>query len=110
MDRDRVLWGFRAATCGMENAEARWLKRAQSGLTDEQLVEALRYEIGAMGGRSSAEGWVEYSRDGLQIWIAETSLSRYSTPPTLRGNATVRMAREVYGIGDPGAVQMGLFA
>lgn len=110
LPREDVVRAFRRATCGFENAEQRWHQRSQTGLTDEQLADALKFELGLLGGECGGSvGWLEYQGDGLKIWASETYISRHRDPPTLQGAATLRMARDVYGIRDPEDRQLGLF-
>jgi len=51
---------------------------------------------------------VTYQGNGLKIWADHCAGSR-SRPPILEGQATLRLAREVYGIADPEERQIGLF-
>ena len=61
--------GFRAATCGMAGAAARWRERAAKGMSDDELAKALASEIGIFGGRSSPDGIsLTYQGAGLKIW------------------------------------------
>jgi hypothetical protein len=48
-EADRIA-GFMKATGGMSGACDRWKERAATGLSDAELAEALRYELGIMGG------------------------------------------------------------
>jgi hypothetical protein len=107
---DEKIWAFRRATNSMCNSGKRWAERVASGLTDEQLAEAIKYELGSMGGSSGPGSLsVEYAGDGLKIWAGHGTAGRHSTPPICLGPATVRLAREVYGIRDPEERQFGLF-
>lgn len=64
-----------------------------------------------MGGSSGHDNGlaVEEEGNGLKIWAARGWAHRHTTPPTWAGTATVRAARQVYGISDPNDKQMGLF-
>jgi hypothetical protein len=107
-DGDRVE-AFRLATTGFERAAERWQAAANRGLTDEQLAQMLSDEIGMFGCRRSVVGLnVEFQRTGLRgTW---ESTVRTTNPPIYQGDATVRMARVVYGIAEPGMRQLDLFA
>jgi hypothetical protein len=92
----------------MENAPKRWAERVSRGLSDEQLTEALQYELGQFGASSTGNLGLTYQGNGLKIW-ADHCVGTRSRPPILEGQATLRLAREVYGIADPADKQMGLF-
>jgi hypothetical protein len=104
-DKIRAL---RLAAESMEDAPKRWAERIRTGQTNEQLARALEYEFGQFGGCSRDDIGVTYQRNGLKIW-AHRCIGGRSRPPILEGQATVRLAREVYGIADPEEKQMGLF-
>lgn len=87
LSHEDKLYAFRRATNGFSQSEGRWKERAERGLTDEELKAALEYELGIYGG-SGGPG--------------DMSL-------TFQAAATIRMAREVYGIKDPTDTQMALF-
>ena len=78
--------GFRAATCGMAGAAARWRERAAKGMSDGELAKALAYEIGIFGGSSSADGVsLTYQAAGLKIWIRWEIENTHEQPPTFQG-------------------------
>ena len=82
----------------MQDAADRWAQRAARGLTDDQLTEALRYELGIFGG-SSAYGdcpALTYQGAGLKIWAGWEFQNHVTTKPTFQGAATIAMARQVY--------------
>ena len=102
--------GFRAATCGMAGAAARWRERAAKGMSDDELAKALASEIGIYGGRSSPDGIsLTYQGAGLKIWNSWEIENTHEQPPTFQGRATMAMAREVYWIKDPADSQLALF-
>jgi hypothetical protein len=102
--------GFRKATCGMAGSAARWQERAAKGMSDDELSQALAYEIGTFGGSSSPDGIsVSYQAAGLKIWISWEIVNTHQTLPLFQGKATLAMARAVYGIADPSDRQMMLF-
>ncbi len=110
LTQDDVRNGFIRAVCSYSGARERWTERSSTGLTDEELKEALAYELGTAGG-SGAKGalHVNYQGAGLKIWIAWEIVNPYSMPPTLQGSGTMRMAREVFAIADPNNDQLALF-
>lgn len=101
---------FVQATTGFANAVERWKQRAATGLTDEQLIEALRFEIGIFGGGSGPDRMATAHQGAcLKIWASWTGWIDTSTEkPIFAGTATIRMAREVYGIENPEDGQMWL--
>ncbi len=104
------LYAFKRATGGIERAAKRWAERAATGLTDEQLAEALAYEIGIFGGSCGpGELHPTYQRAGLKIWASWESMNHVTDRPIFEGRATIAMAREVYGIRDPSDMQLSLF-
>ncbi len=61
---------FIRATRGFSGAAERWKERAAAGMTDDQLAEALKYELGIEGGASATDTVPAYwmKGAGLQIW------------------------------------------
>ena len=107
---DDKLYAFKRATGGIERSVKRWAERASTGLTDEELADALAYEIGIFGGSCGpGEIYLIYQRAGLKIWAGWESLNHVTDPPLFEGRATIAMAREVYGIRDPSDTQYSLF-
>ena len=105
--------GFRYVTHGMEGSEQRWKDRAAKGMTDDQLADAIAYELGIEGGSS---GWAEkgipanhHKGAGLQIWLSWDFPRAHQNKPTFKGAETIAMARAVYGIRHPDDKQMDLF-
>ncbi len=106
LTREEIVYAFKRATTGFQGGKDRWAKRAVSGLTDEQLAEALKYELGIFGGQSGpGELGISYQGNGLRIW-ADRCVGLHTRKPVLSGAATVAMARTVYGIRDPNDKQM----
>jgi hypothetical protein len=104
---DEKLWAFRRATNHIDGSRERWVKRSQRGLTDEELREELQREMGFFGSSGERVG-ITCQAAGLKIWADHCAGSR-SRPPILEGQATLRLAREVYGIADPDDKQGRLF-
>jgi len=105
---EEKLWAFQKATNSMEGAKKRWADRVAKGLTDEQLEEAIAYELGTFGSHGGGAVGVTYQASGLRIW-ADRCLGSRSNPPILQGHDTVSFARRVYGIDDPNDKQGRLF-
>ena len=108
LTEEEKLWAFRKATNSMEGADKRWAERVARGLTDEQLEEAIAYELGAFGSHGGDPVGVTYQASGLRIW-ADHCLGSRNNPPILQGHDTVSFARRVYGIVDPDDKQGRLF-
>ncbi len=101
---------FIRATHNMQDAEKRWKERTKTGLTDEQLSQALRYELGIAGGSGSRDTLsIAYEGSGLKIWAGWKSINPYMEQPIFEGQQTINMARMVFGIIDPNDKQMTLF-
>jgi hypothetical protein len=94
----------------MQGASERWAQRAARGLTDEQLAEALRYELGIYGG-FCGPGMLSVSHQGagLKIWASWEIHNTVTDAPAFKGAATVATARQVYGIRNPEDKQLALF-
>ncbi len=108
-DEDKKA-AFICATNNMQGATSRWQQRAESGLNDEQLHDALRYELGIAGGSSCADSIsVSYAGAGLKIWASWQSVNDCIDAPIFEGKQTIAMARLVYGITDASDTQMALF-
>jgi|TARA_R110002073_G_scaffold184800_10_gene343343 hypothetical protein len=104
------LYAFRKATNGFSQSEGRWRERAARGLTDEELKAALEFELGIYGGSGGpGEMSLAFQATGLKIWADwNTVVPDRDRKPIFQGAATIRMAREVYGIIDPTDAQMAL--
>jgi hypothetical protein len=104
------LHAFMRATGGYERAAARWAGRALTGLTDEQLVQALADEIGIFGGSGGPDELsITYQGAGLKIWAGWEVINHVTEPPVFEGRSTIAMARQVYGIRDPSDRQLSFF-
>lgn len=102
---------FRRAVCSMSGAEERWRDRATRRMTDAEVSDALRFELGIEGGGTGPDRPdYHYSGSGLRIWGAWTGLRPSVTKPLWAGADTVRKARSFFGIGLPlDDRQMSLF-
>ena len=101
---------FKRATNSFKGAAERWVERAQTGMTDEELADALAFEMGISGGMGSKnELSIAYQGSGLKIWAAWSIEDRDMDNPIFEGKATIAMAREVYGIYDPSDNQLAMF-
>lgn len=102
--------GFLRATGGFSGAKTRWSERAARGLNDAELADALAYELGIFGGSCGPDMLsLTFQGAGLKIWISWEIQNHVTTKPTFEGNATIAMARLVYGIKDPADRQFSLF-
>ena len=107
---EEKLWAFRKATNGFAKAGNRWAERARTGLCDAKLEEALRYELGIMGGYGApGQPSLSFQGAGLKIWASWHGNNKTSDQPLFAGRATIAKAREVYGIRDPSDRQGSLF-
>ena len=105
---EEKAWAFYRATHSMENAPARWRVRAEKGMSDADLVEAIERELGLFGGFHGPNGLsVIYKGNGLKAWAARGN-ARSDGPATYSGCSSIAMARELYGIRHPGDTQMSL--
>jgi hypothetical protein len=107
-EEDRIA-GFRRATGGFGGSAQRWKGRAEKGMTDQGLAEALRYELGIEGGSGGDGISIWYKGAGLKIWISQGGISPRHDRPTFEGKSTIAMARLVYGIKDPADIQLTMF-
>jgi hypothetical protein len=105
---EEIDYAFRKATSGFAGGMERWAERAARGMTDEELAQALKHEIGIFGGQCGPGMLgISYQGNGLRIW-ADRGIGCLRRKPILAGAATLAMARTVYGIRDPDEKQMSL--
>jgi len=102
---------FLAATKTFANSENRWRQRIKEGMSDAQLEEALRYELGIAGGRSATDKCpsIAYQCAGLKIWACWQSFNHCQEKPIFEGKSTIAMAREAFSIANPENDQLILF-
>ena len=106
---DDKVYAFKRATGGFAKSHQRWADRAASGLNDEQLQEALKYEIGIFGGSCGPNQMdITYQGAGLKIWAGWSILNHHEAKPIFDEQSTIEMARLVYGISDPDDDQLSL--
>jgi hypothetical protein len=92
-------------------AEERWAERKKTGLTDELLYSAIKYELGIEGGSTLPNGdTVHYIASGLRICRLEKGAEFvYPPTPVFSEQKTVNAVRELYKIKDPSSLQHSLF-
>lgn len=101
--------GFIMATQGFSGGKARWADRADRGLTDQELADALTFELGIFGGSGGPDRLsLTYQGAGLKIWISWEVHNHVIMKPTFEGKTTIAKARQVYGIEDPTNRQLSL--
>ncbi len=79
-----------------------------AGVTDERLAELLAKALGFGGSGGPGRLNLTFQGAGLKIWASWGSHSHVTDKPVFQGKATVKMAREVYGIADPNDGQFRL--
>ncbi len=101
---------FIRAVTSMAGAKKRWKERAETGLDEQSLYDALRYELGtACGSGCSDRINIAYQGAGLKIWASWQSVNHCIDTPIFEGKHTMAMARLVYSICDPDDRQQKLF-
>ncbi len=110
MSRELTHADKRAAFEIATSALMRWYgDRLTAGATDEDLAEMLSKVLGIAGGSGGPDRIsVSFRGAGLRIWAGWQHPNEVTDKPIFAGEATVRMAREVYGISDPSCAQMAL--
>ena len=98
---------FVKATGGMVRAGQRWKERAVKGMTDEELAEALAFEMGE-GGSGDPDGlFISQNGAGLRIWASWEIQNIHTAKPVFAGHH--RQGPRGYGIRDPADRQLALF-
>ncbi len=101
---------FLRAVTSMQGAPERWEQRAEAGLTDDELQDALKYELGIAGGSSCRDSIsVAYQGAGLKIWASRDYANSCLDEPVLQDRQTMAIARHVFSIANPDDRQMALF-
>jgi hypothetical protein len=98
---------FKLATRGLVH---RYGDQFKAGMTDADLRSAMAEALGLFGGSGGPDGpTVAYTGAGFRIWGGRHTVNHHKQKPLFAGDATVAMAREVYGISDPQNGQLKLF-
>jgi len=98
---------FKTATKALPQ---RYADKISSGMTDEELRDALVQVLGIFGGSCGPERLdVLHQASGLKIWGGWHIVNHVIEKPLYQGAATLTMARMIYGIKDPEDPQMKLF-
>lgn len=79
--------GFLRATQSFASSLDRWEERREKGMTDDELADALKYELGIYGGASSTDDVPGYTVQGagLQIWLSWSFANSHTDKPTFKG-------------------------
>lgn len=87
----------------------RYAEEIAEGMTDIQLETALKNYLGIFGG-SCGPGSLDitYQGAGLKIWASREIHNHVTARPIFQDAATVKMARYVYNIAEPGDNQLSL--
>lgn len=102
--------GLIRATGSFSGAEQRWAERAARGMSDDELAEALAFELGIFGGSGGpSQMSLTFQGAGLKIWISWETHNHVTMKPTFEGKGTIAMARLVYGVNDPADRQLALW-
>ena len=102
-DRELI---FRIATRSLVH---RFGDQFADGMSDGDLWKALQDSLGIFGGSGGPDQpSVTYQGRMLKIWGGWDVMNHVTTKPLFSGQATVDMAREVYGIADPDNDQLNL--
>lgn len=109
LTHDEIETAFRRSIQTYSGSRNRWAERIQRGLSDAELADALKFEMGIAGGSSGCgDICAAYQGAGLKIWASRKSCWPLGKP-ILEGNRTVAFAREYYRIPNPADNQMNLF-
>lgn len=106
LSHDEKVAAFKAATRSLIH----WYgDELAAGVTDARLEELLKQALGIFGGSSGPDRLsLTFQGAGLKIWASRGGHNHVTDKPVFQGKATVKMAREVYGIPDPANSQMRL--
>lgn len=76
-------------------------------MTDEELAEALAFELGIFGGSEGPNALsLTFQGAGLKIWISWETHNHVTMKPTFEGKSAIAMARLVYSIKNPADRQL----
>ena len=105
-EADKVMI-FKLATASLPR---RYGETIKSGMSDEDLSNALQSVLGIFGGSGGpGRPSISFTGSGLRIWGGWHIVNHVTEKPLFAGNATIAMARTIYKIGDPGNKQIDLF-
>ena len=101
---------FLRAVHSYSGSKERWEKRSEKPMSDEELQEALKYELGTFGGGGCRDSIsIAYQGCGLKIWADRDYANSCIDEPLFQGAQTVKMARLVFNIIDAANPQTDLF-
>tara|TARA_R110002072_G_scaffold187268_1_gene344049 strand:- start:361 stop:714 length:354 start_codon:yes stop_codon:yes gene_type:complete len=101
---------FLRAVHSYSGSKERWEKRSENPMSDEELQEALKYELGTFGGGGCRDSIsIAYQGCGLKIWADRDYANFCLDEPFLQGLQTIKMARLVFNIIDAANPQTDLF-
>ena len=101
---------FLRAVHSYSGSKERWEKRSEKPMSDEELQEALKYELGIHGGSGCRDSIdIAYQGCGLKIWASRSIPNSCIDKPLFQGAQTVKMARLVFNIIDAANPQTDLF-
>ena len=107
---DEIESVFLRAVHSYSGSKARWAQHIRTGLTDDELHDALKRELGIHGGSGCRDSInIAYAGSGLKIWASWDYANSSLDKPILQGRQTMEMARKVFGIRNPDDCQMSLF-
>lgn len=106
LTREEQVVAFKSATRSLMYWHA---DEIAQGVPDERLEELLARSLGIFGGSSGPNRLsICFQGSGLKIWARRKTVNHVQDRPILQGKATLKMAREVYGIPDPSDDQLKL--
>ncbi|MEO1642773.1 MAG: hypothetical protein AAFR74_05505 [Pseudomonadota bacterium] len=98
---------FKTATRSLPKQYA---SEIHQGMTDDRLNEVLTSVLGIYAGTCGPNAMsICWQGSGLKIWAGWTIQNTHRDKPIFSGKATLRAARDVYGIKQPWDTQIGLF-
>ena len=101
---------FLRAVHSYSGSKDRWEKRSEKPMSDEELQEALKYELGIHGGGGCRDSIsIAHQGCGLKIWADRDHANFCLDEPFLQGAQTIKMARLVFNIIDAANPQTDLF-
>jgi hypothetical protein len=110
LNDDEKLYALYRAIHSTAGATERWAERAATAMKDDELRQAVEYELSSFGGFTFGEGVsVIHKAKGLLIW-AGRGMANVDGPPLFSGTGTMMVVRELCGIDSPDqSLQLKLF-